>query len=199
MTVLPQFNIEGLDPKSETQFLNNKIQIIKSPVSGVEYYDNEGFWKKLLLERYSELTPKQDVILLDPELLTKIDEVEYLPIFFADNQKRLFEKLHKEIKELKIDFEKTTLIIDKFKTIIKYIAELPFTNCSIEITKSNSIKISLSFQNNILLILSKPLEEIKEVSENDIIFSVFRQKEMIASNVESTSGFFRLFKKFINL
>src|SRR5688572_22962145 len=199
MNSLSTFHIENLQNSIETQILNDRIQIMKSPVSGVEYYDNQGLFTEILRGNYPDISPNQVIILFDPEELTKIDEIEFLPNYYLDNQKILFEKLQKELKGKKINFENAHLIIENFNLLNRYVAELPFEKCSIELTKSNSIKISLSFANNILLIISKPLELIKEVSKNDIIFSVFNKRELIATNVENISDFFYGFKKFLNL
>jgi hypothetical protein len=120
----------------------------------------------------------------------------FLPIQVANNFKILKASFEKERRKSSISED---IINNLFQQLAVKIAELPFEKSAVEITSSDSIKISMAFSDNLLLILSKPFETLEDVSENDIIFSLFKNREMIASNVSKTTDFVEGFKRFLLL
>lgn len=120
----------------------------------------------------------------------------FLPIKVAENFKTLSKSFQKEKHKTSIPEDKINSL---FKKLAVEISELPFEKAAVEITSSNSIKISMAFLDNLLLILSKPFETLEDVSEKDIIFSLFKNREMIASNVSKTTDFVEGFKRFLLL
>lgn len=86
-----------------------------------------------------------------------------------------------------------------FEKLALDISELPFIKSDVEITSSDSIKVSMTFSDDILLIISKPFDSLEDVSEEDIVFSVFKNRKRLASDVAKTKTFVEGFKRFLSV
>jgi hypothetical protein len=78
------------------------------------------------------------------------------------------------------------------------IAEINFIDFNIEITKSNLLKTTLLIDNDRLLIISKNIDE-EFLNDNDIVYSYFVNKELIASDVENIKIFTEKFVDYLSL
>lgn len=119
-----------------------------------------------------------------------------LPINEANNYKLLKKSFEKEQPKIKISINKINNI---FQEMALLLAELPFEKSSVEITSSESLRFSMAFADNILLIISKPFETIEDMSEDEVVFSLFKERKMITSNVSKTKEVVEGFKNFLSL
>ena len=124
-----------------------------------------------------------------------------LPSYHSKNMKVLETAFDTEIKKYS-----NYLITDKnnikiiFKKTAAVIAELPFKNGTIEIIKGNGFKFHLVFPNNYLLMISKSFENVNStLNKNEIIFSLFINRQLIASNTSELETFKEGFKKFLSM
>jgi hypothetical protein len=190
----------NLELDNKTSILNYDIKLIDTIGSGFH------------LPEYDEIITAIDdqssfdkpflwVINLEEEkLLTKAFNFTYttdVPSFFADNYKLLLDSYLKELRDYtEFNIERINSL---FNYLSNYFSEFPFEKCSVEITKSKSLKFSLTFPGNKLLIVSKPFDKLEDVSENDIIFSLFVNRVLIVSNVSNIADFTKGFKRFLSM
>ena len=113
----------------------------------------------------------------------------------STNYKLLQQYFEKNIKKNKYNLEN---IKKEFNRLAAELHELPFKNLDVEITNLNSLRISLIFENNLLLVISKPLESIIDMDQNQVLFSLFQNRQMIASNVSNPFNLVESFKKYIS-
>lgn len=123
-----------------------------------------------------------------------------LPSYYSKNMRLLETSFKKEISKYSHNFtlpnKKVQTIFTEAATII---SELPFDKGIVEITASDSIKFTLVFPGNRLLLISKPFEPIDDLREDEIIFSYFVNHELIMSNASEISKFVEGFKEFLSL
>lgn len=86
-----------------------------------------------------------------------------------------------------------------FSNMRDHLFRLPIVNCAIEINSNNFIKIFLSFSNDKLLMLTKQYIADDEQNDNteDIIYSYFIDRKLIASDVTNFKEFIEKFKEYI--
>ena len=123
-------------------------------------------------------------------------KTKLLPSYYSKNLgllNRLFQK------ELTSSGNSDRLTQTTFENTAMLLAELPFTNAAVESTNSKSIRFSFVFPNNKLLLISKTLETLEDLEENEIIFSFFINRELIISNAAKISVFVEGFKQLLSL
>jgi hypothetical protein len=113
------------------------------------------------------------------------------PVYYGNNKKDLTEKLNAEIRRTGREIN-TSLHKNSIKTI-NIISSLPFKESAVELTKKDILKITLSFNNNRVLMVSKPPESEK----NYIVYSFFIKKELIASDAIDISSLVEIFEKYL--
>lgn len=85
-----------------------------------------------------------------------------------------------------------------YSHISKYLYKLPFINCAIEINHKGSIKFTLVFENDkVLMFRNKVKESDIEISENEIFYSYFINKNLISSDIANLETFTKNFKGYI--
>lgn len=177
--------------KSATQNLSVNITIDSNRGSGAPPNNSINPYFDYPSESWAEFFPY-----LSTSTPSSTFKQRHLPTKVQNNFQRLKDIFDKERAKLKtFDDNKD----DLFLQVALPIAELPFSKSAVEITSSDSIKISMTFANNLLVIVSKPFEVLDNVSKDDIIFSLFRNRKMIASNVSKTTDFVEGFKRFLLL
>jgi len=90
-------------------------------------------------------------------------------------------------------------VYKKFLELASSFSELPFENAVVELTKSQSIKFTFLFDDDKLLLISKNIENNDDLNYNEIVFSLFINKELIISNVSESISFVEGFQKFLYL
>lgn len=107
----------------------------------------------------------------------------------------------KEVKRLK---GKSQNLIESsnhiFSLLSNHLFKLPFDNCSVEINSDESMKFTLSFTNNKLLMITKSndFEELRDLKDQ-IIYSFFINRKLIASDVTTIGKFVKGFKEYISI
>lgn len=69
----------------------------------------------------------------------------------------------------------------KIEEAISQISKIGFQKISLELTPSNTIKFTMLFDSEKVLMISKPLIESKEIEENGVVFSLFIKRELVVS------------------
>ena len=122
---------------------------------------------------------------------------DFLPSYFESNFEILQQSYMKEYA--KYGHHLTVSAIEAksiFNELSILFAEFPFEKAIVELTLNNSFKFSFEFHDK-LLIVNKPIFKLVDVGENEIIFSLFINKEFVASNVSKPKPFVEGFKKFL--
>lgn len=90
------------------------------------------------------------------------------------------------------------IIFKIFDNILNEINKLEFIDGTVELTSSHRIKFTLLFPDNKVLMITKYLKHKEfDLNEDDIIFSLFVNKKLIASDVSKISYFISGFKKYL--
>jgi hypothetical protein len=152
----------------------------------------------LIQFRIAKAYCKKDEVEIDINATNQLEVSQYpLPDYYNKNQKILKTSFDKELMKFNKDYK--DIAITTFNQTSPRISELQFKKGVLEVTQSQSIKYTLIFDSNLVLMLSKPFKELESVRKNEIIFSVFRNKELILSNVSEISTFIEGFKKFLTV
>jgi len=127
-------------------------------------------------------------------------EATPLPLYYSNNFSLLNSAFNEEYNKYSHYISVSKEIAkEKFSETASLLSELPFENASVELTKSNSLKYSLLFANDKLLLVTKPLSPIEELYDNEIVFSFFVNRELLLSNAATTSNFVEGFKEFLSM
>lgn len=79
------------------------------------------------------------------------------------------------------------------------LADIPFQKVSVEITPSNAVKFKMILDESKLLIINKPFEELLDLSNDEIIFSIFVNRELIISNAGTTFNVVEAIQKYMSM
>jgi len=139
-------------------------------------------------------------LLRDIELTTQENfKTTRLSVLYQKNLKLLKTAFARESKKYHTYFEvpkeRAEEIFDE--TSIK-LSELPFEKATVELTQTNSLKFTLQFKGDKLLLITKTLKPVEDLNESEIIFSFFIKRELILSNVSNISAFVDGFKEFLS-
>jgi len=88
-------------------------------------------------------------------------------------------------------------IIKTFSHVRKYLSILPIERCAVEINSDNTIKVTLSFLDNKLLMLTKSIND-EENHDDEVMYSYFINRKLIASDVANFKKFTEGFKEYIS-
>lgn len=182
--------IESL--KRLTKIANNCIEVYAPALSGEKEIGFDNYYQSCLYQDYTLTYFGQDNVATQ---LTNFKQT-LLPIKEAHNYQSLKKSFEKEQIKTEISKDKINSL---FQRLAFSLAELPFEKSSVEITSSKSIKFSMAFTDDILLIISKPFENLEDVSEDEVIFSVFKNRKMITSNVSKPTEVVEGFKRFLSI
>jgi hypothetical protein len=201
--------MEDLLAKSETQLLNSPIRIEyvilsgqTESSSGYRFLDADFYlhnWKALYKNYKLNIETRQPKISsTDSSILTSTRKEE-LPDYYNRNLKLLrniFSEEYKKIGKNLILCKEP--IFNIFDLICRNLSELDFEEGTVELTDANNIKFTLIFPDNKVLMVSKSiLPGHFNFNNDDIIFSLFVNKKLIASDVSEISFFIEGFKKYL--
>jgi len=104
--------------------------------------------------------------------------------------------------ELKRVKKKQNLNSDKFNRYFSYmckkLSNLPIQNSAVELISDDSIKITLAFLDEKLLMLTKYMvDDDRENNFNDITYSFFINRKLISADVTNFETFTKNFKEYI--
>ena len=123
-----------------------------------------------------------------------------LPPFYYENYENLEISFTKELYRFRHHLLLTEKEVKlKFKNISSIISELPFEKSTVELTKSNGLKFTLLFPKNKLLLITKALGNVENLKDNEIVFSLFINRELIMSNVSDDTNFMEGFQRYLNM
>lgn len=186
----------------ETLLLGEKIQSEKSSWKYNENPINEfinNYWFPVLTEARSFNNAKYYFITPTDSSIMSWTIQNKLPEYFDQNFDLLQGIFDKEYKKLHQNLKVSKGVIFKvFENICRYVAQLEFKNGTVELTSNCNIKFTLVFAENKVLMVTKYLKpENLRFKEGDIVFSLFVNKKLIASDVSEISYFVSGFKKYL--
>lgn len=120
-----------------------------------------------------------------------------VPQFYGSNLQYLKDQFDRELLNSSV-FNKTQLLKNSelFYDVAFSVAQLPFKKSDVELLSDN-IKFSFLFDNEIMVMISRPLDALEDVQKDQIIFSIFKKRELIFSNVATPSIFVEVFKEYL--
>jgi len=87
-----------------------------------------------------------------------------------------------------------------FSQVSRKLYKLPFQNCAVEINSDESMKFTLSFANDKLLMITRYNNPEKiGIDKNQIMYSFFINRKLIASDVANLEVFTKNFKGYISI
>jgi hypothetical protein len=194
--------------KSGTQLINVPVRIEQVSLSG-----QNGDWLQSCYPSFEFLKSFKNMVLSDLNSLNKKDiEVklsdssgqlglvhEDVPSYFEKNLKVIKEAFSKEfLLKSKMLRNSANLISEVSNKIFKYIAEIDFETGTVEITNSNSIKFTLLFPDNRLLLITKSIFPEKfDFNSDEVIFSFFINRKLVASDVSEIPVLTKGFKEYL--
>jgi hypothetical protein len=193
--------------KVETQLLNVPVRIEQISLSGYSidwiqkcYPSSEfqkSYWNLLLGDLNQLIQSDMDVKSSDfsgqASILT-----ESLPSYFESNLQGIKDSFSKELS-MKKESIKTSLnlITETFDRISKFISELNFEFGNVEIINSDYLKFTLLFPEKKLLLITKSIfPDRMDFGSDEVIFSFFINRKLVASDVSEFPILTKGFKKY---
>lgn len=123
---------------------------------------------------------------------------------FQDKNSSRYELLCKKInKEFYECAEYIEIDINKAKartfSLAKELIDIPFENISIELTPNSAVKFKLVLDQSKLLIINKPFEELVDLANDEVIFSIFVNRELIISDATTISNVVEGVQKYMSM
>ena len=170
----------GLTHQIRKEIIISKQNLTSSNYNFLNYGDADLYDTMLNLKIKKAYTDfvEAPVIVLNKEAETKISDLSY-----NANFQQLQNKF--EIEYLKYSHYIST---DKseakeiFRKISKHISDINFNKIAIELTPSNAIKFTIILNNKLTLTISKPFGEMEDLEENQVVFSLYNNKELMVSD-----------------
>ena len=114
------------------------------------------------------------------------------------NLNMLNTSLAKEVKRIQGRASINKNAYKLFTHLFNNLVALPIEKCAIEINKDNSIRITLAFAENKLLMVSRDIIEGEDYNfSDDILYSYFINSKLLASDVTNLQTFTEGFKKYL--
>lgn len=201
------------DIYNETKHLNNPIVIEAPALSGGYKYDTDIALLQAIVNakfpisysRENNFKENPSFDFFQGEEVNTLFEAnninEILPVqCYTENLKKLTTSFNKELKTYQHYIsDNTEATKDVFNEIASQISYLTFEKATVELTKSNSIKFTLIFPGNKLLMISKPISPLEDFDEDGIAYSLFVDRELIAANVSKASTFVEGFQEYMSM
>jgi hypothetical protein len=89
-----------------------------------------------------------------------------------------------------------TNISKAFESIRKALATLPFNGCAVEFDEELGLKVTLAFENEQLLMVTKSTEQ--DNTKDKIIYSFFVKRRLAASGLIDLQRFAKMFNQYLN-
>lgn len=124
-----------------------------------------------------------------------------LPLTEVTCMSLLRDSYKKEVNRLKNKNQKAIEVSEHiFSSVSKRLYKLPFEKCAVEINSDESMKFTLSFSNDKLLMITKSNNfEDLGMTRDQVIYSFFINRKLIASDVTNLETFTKNFKGYISL
>jgi hypothetical protein len=107
----------------------------------------------------------------------------------------------REVNRLKNKNQKVIEISEHiFYSVNRKLYKLPFEKCAVEINSDESMKFTLSFSNDRILMITKSNNfEILGISRDQVVYSFFINRKLISSDVTNLETFTKNFKGYISI
>jgi hypothetical protein len=121
------------------------------------------------------------------------------PSFFENNRKKIIDKFNNEI-ETKSDYLFNEVdAIEKFYAVANKIAMINFKNIIVELNPSNSVKFTMNFTGNTILMVTKSFNEYPEIDNNNLVISIFESKKLIYSDIKNPEELVKGINRYISI
>ncbi|MGG7666847.1 hypothetical protein [Dyadobacter sp. BHUBP1] len=201
--------VNNVDDNCETRLLNPRITIVAPDITGGsqmhtwENIEDRDLFKKVYQNYSNETTT----------VSTKVKAVELIDKTKAQGTKvslgnlvSALSSLHpiitafsSEIKKFGAPkgFDKQFVLKEFMRTSLK-LAQLSFEKVAVESISGKGLRFTLGFSDDRMLLIDKNLD-YKVFGENEIVFSLFANRELIASNAADIDEFVPSFKEYLLL
>lgn len=184
-----------------------KIENVKT-ISPIDVYNTE----KLLISAFTDKECNrylQDTFLKNNKnLFPIINFLNLVNLNFISSNSESYKI--KNLKKLRFAFEnelKNIIVSDKlmnlksvFSSIENNISELKFSEVAVEVVDCESIKLTLLFDKNRTLMITKATEIVNEFNNDNIIFfTLFVENRRLVADFSDLSKFVNGFKKYLFL
>lgn len=143
----------------------------------------------------------------------KINEMTFLGNWDITNQENKLSSLEVNSMSMLISSYKKEIqrVKDRFSSLLessghifshvsRKLYKLPFQNCAVEVSSDETMKFTLSFANDRLLMLTKHINPEKiGLSKDQIMYSFFINRKLIASDVTNLEVFTKNFKGYVSI
>jgi len=138
---------------------------------------------------------------IDKNSQSIIKDTAYLVSHIANPRlKEMYSKFSAEFSKnsswIKSDHE---IAIYRFLSIANKVSTLPYTDVYIQLKEDNAFKFNLYFKNDIEVMLTSPFEGDDELGENDAVYSVFKNDEIISTGIYEINNFIEAFPKYLQV
>jgi len=91
-------------------------------------------------------------------------------------------------------------VVKTFSYVSRKLYKLPIQNCAVEINSNETMKFTLLFSNDRLVMLTKKINIDGDVTSKDqIMYSFFINRKLIASDVTNLKVFTKNFKEYVSI
>ncbi|WP_209332330.1 hypothetical protein [Lunatimonas salinarum] len=158
------------------------------------YFSNPNLKKPPVIEeKINNITLLGNSYLGNNENALTDSEINSMSLLFG-SYKREINRLRSKNYPLSKDIE------SMFSSVSKRLYKLPFEKCAVEINSDDSMKFTLSFSNDKLLMISKSSNfEDLGMSKDQVIYSFFINRKLISSDVTNLETFTKNFKGYLSL
>ncbi len=201
--------VNNVDDNCETRLLNPRITVVASDITGGSQIHNwEGIEDRDLFKNFYQNYSNERTV-----VSTKVNTVEIADKTKAQGTKvslgnlvsalsslsPLIIAFNSEIKKFGAPkgFEKQFVLREFIRTSLK-LAQLNFEKVVVEGIDGKGLRFTLGFSDDRMLLIDKNLD-YKVFGENEIVFSFFANRELIASNAADIDEFVPSFKEYLLL
>lgn len=104
---------------------------------------------------------------------------------YSKCRRMLDTEYHKELQLRNTDLESPIEQINEVSNgVFRELAKIGFIKPAVELTKSNTLKVSLLLKEEprLMLVVTQPFEALEDLTSGHVIFSIFEEKERLISD-----------------
>lgn len=170
-----------------------KNEYMEVPVSNPYFFNPNLKKARVIEERINNTTLLGNSDLRYNENVLSDSEINSMSLLFGSYKREVSRLKNKNYSISKISE-------NIFSSVSRRLYKLPFEKCAVEISSDESMKFTLSFSNDRLLMITKSNNfEDMGMARDQVIYSFFINRKLIASDVTNLETFTKNFKGYISL
>lgn len=183
------------------------------PISVLDPFHNLTMRNNEYTEVMSNTPALRNTLKKSPPIEKKNSEITFLGNWDVANQENKLSSIEvnsmsmligsykKEIRRIK---DRVPTLLESsahvFSHVSRKLYKLPFQNCAVEINSDETIKFTLSFANDRLLMLTKHINADKVgLTKDQVMYSFFINRKLIASDVTNLEVFAKNFEGYVSI